>query len=183
MRIATVPVALAVLVLPGDSPAHSTTYRHHETLHQLGTVDRALQSFFHDVGRLPSTEEGLKALVDRPSSVSTWNGPYIRKDELVDSWGGDLKYAYPAVQGRLAFDLYSFGGNRIDDEGASDDLSNWAYFDWKQYPTRDFWNDALVWILVFDLPAFLVVCAVVFVFRLLAGRGPTPKGSLTDRSR
>lgn len=105
MRIVAFPVALAVVAFLGDSsPVRASSYRHYTALHQLGTIDRALQSFFHDVGRFPSTEEGLKALVDPPSGVSPWSGPYVRADELADPWGVDLQYAHPALQGNLAFD-------------------------------------------------------------------------------
>lgn len=182
MRIVAVPVALVVVALLCHcSPARATSYRHYGALHQLGNLDRALQSFFHDVGRFPSTDEGLKALVEPSSGLSTWSGPYLRKDEFVDPWGVDLEYVYPAVHGSLAFDLYSLGRNGMDDKGGGDDLSNWAYYDSKQYPVGDFWNDALMWVVVLDLPAFLTVCTVVFVFRRIAsGRGSNTNRSLTE---
>lgn len=177
MRIAALQAVLLVALIFSGSRASATSYRHHRALYQLSTIDRALQSFYHDVGRFPSSEEGLEALVDAPPGLSSWGGPYIRSEELLDPWGVDLAYAHPAVHGRLAFDLYSLGRNAKDEKGEGDDLSNWAYFDWNQYPVSGFWNDALMWVLLLDLPAFLLLCGVVVVVRRSArGGGVVPQG-------
>lgn len=181
MRIAALRAVLVVALIFSGSPASATSYRHHRALHQLATIDRALQSFYHDVGRFPTSEEGIEALVDAPPGLSSWGGPYIQSEELLDPWGVDLAYGHPAVHGNLAFDLYCLGRNAKDEKGEGDDLSNWAYFDSKQYPVGEFWNDALMWVLLLDLPAFLLLCGVVVVVRRSArGRGSRPRGSLTE---
>ena len=49
---------------------------------QIESLSSALELFKLDAGRYPSTSEGLKALVEAPSGVSAWNGPYLTKRDL-----------------------------------------------------------------------------------------------------
>jgi general secretion pathway protein G len=52
------------------------------------TLAAALDDFFVDVGRYPTTEEGVAALLAAPPSAPGWNGPYVRSARsLVDPWG------------------------------------------------------------------------------------------------
>lgn len=60
---------------------------------QVENVATSLESFRSDVGRYPSPEEGLSALVRQPAGASGWLGPYIKNDEaLLDPWGHKLLY-------------------------------------------------------------------------------------------
>ena len=78
-----------------------------------------------EVGRYPTTEEGLDALVKAPAGVTGWNGPYLKKKDVPkDPWGNDFHYAAPGQHG--AFDLYSLGAdNQEGGEGENKDLVNW----------------------------------------------------------
>ena len=60
---------------------------------QIADLDKSLELFKLDVGRYPSTEEGLDALVKKPGSVSGWNGPYLKGGVPTDPWGHPYKYA------------------------------------------------------------------------------------------
>src|SRR5579864_2855863 len=51
---------------------------------QIDAIDKALEQFRLDVGRLPTTEEGLTALNAPPSGVNNWEGPYLKKAVPVD---------------------------------------------------------------------------------------------------
>ena len=60
---------------------------------QIEAFSSALDIFFIDVGRYPVQNEGLTALVQRPSGAQVWNGPYIRGDRVPqDPWGRDYRY-------------------------------------------------------------------------------------------
>lgn len=68
-----------------------------------------------DVGRYPTSEEGLEALIARPENVEGWDGPYIKKKaSLTDPWGNPYQYRFPGEHG--PFDIFSYG----PDEGNAD---------------------------------------------------------------
>ncbi|WP_298214143.1 type II secretion system major pseudopilin GspG [Acidovorax sp.] len=60
---------------------------------QIADLDKSLELFKLDVGRYPSTEEGLDALVKKPGSVNGWNGPYLKGGLPSDPWGHPYRYA------------------------------------------------------------------------------------------
>lgn len=69
-----------------------------------------------DVGRYPTQDEGLNALVQRPSDVQGWNGPYLRNPtSLVDPWGNPYQYRFPAENGE--FVIYSLGADGLEGDG------------------------------------------------------------------
>jgi general secretion pathway protein G len=60
---------------------------------QLDTVASAVENFHADVGRYPTSDEGLKALITEPSGADGWTGPYLRdKKVLNDPWGRPVVY-------------------------------------------------------------------------------------------
>jgi general secretion pathway protein G len=62
---------------------------------QINQLDNALIEFQMDVGRFPTVDEGLEALIRRPASVaeSRWNGPYLRKNVIpTDGWNNPFVY-------------------------------------------------------------------------------------------
>jgi general secretion pathway protein G len=63
---------------------------------QMRNISSALELLYIDIGRYPTTEEGLTILVGRPEGVSGWNGPYIKqKNALTDGWGSLYQYNEP----------------------------------------------------------------------------------------
>ncbi len=60
---------------------------------QIADLEKSLELFKLDVGRFPTTEEGLQALLAKPATVSGWNGPYIKGSVPNDPWGKPYKYA------------------------------------------------------------------------------------------
>ncbi|MFO7641152.1 MAG: type II secretion system major pseudopilin GspG [Candidatus Competibacteraceae bacterium] len=92
---------------------------------QIEDFSTALDVFRLDVGRYPTTTEGLQALVVQPVGVNRWNGPYLRKNIIPkDPWGNDYHYRSPGQHG--AFDLYSLGTDNAEGgEGENQDVVSW----------------------------------------------------------
>lgn len=75
---------------------------------QMENLASALDLFYLDVGRYPSTEEGLSALAQRPAGVSSWNGPYLKTSGVPkDPWGHNYLYRAPGQNG--PYDVGSLG--------------------------------------------------------------------------
>jgi len=74
---------------------------------QIDGLEKALDQYRLDTRRYPSAEQGLEALVTRPSNEPNWNGPYLKKAVPADPWGRAYVYRTPGRNGD--FDLVSFG--------------------------------------------------------------------------
>jgi general secretion pathway protein G len=91
---------------------------------QIKDLEQSLEMYKLDVGRFPSTEEGLSALVEKPGSATGWNGPYLKSDVPMDPWNREYHYKYPGEHGEL--DLYSYGQDgQPGGEGEDADVVNW----------------------------------------------------------
>jgi general secretion pathway protein G len=90
---------------------------------QIALLGGALDQFRLDVGRYPSTEEGLNALRQNPRADG-WDGPYLPKDVPNDPWGKNYNYRSPGEHGD--YDLYSLGADGQDGgEGENADVDSW----------------------------------------------------------
>jgi general secretion pathway protein G len=91
---------------------------------QIDALEKALDQFRLDNGRYPTTEEGLKSLVERPSTAPKWGGPYLKKAVPADPW--DRAYIYRAPGEHGEYDLSSLGkdGQPGGTEEAAD-ITNW----------------------------------------------------------
>jgi general secretion pathway protein G len=77
---------------------------------QLETISSGVEMFRADVGRYPTVQEGLSALVREPADAAGWTGPYVRDSKtLKDPWGNDL--LYKAVENGRAFYVESLGAD------------------------------------------------------------------------
>jgi len=74
---------------------------------QMQAFSRALDQFRLDVGRYPTTEQGLNALLTRPGDEPKWNGPYLQNAVPLDPWGKAYVYRSPGEKGD--YDILSFG--------------------------------------------------------------------------
>ena len=89
---------------------------------QIAELEKTLDNFKLDVGRYPSTEEGLDALVKRPASVNLWSGPYI-KEVPKDPWNNPYKYANSGAGGGI--EIVSLGADGVaGGEGENADIRN-----------------------------------------------------------
>lgn len=90
---------------------------------QIDSLDKALDLYRLDNRRYPSTEQGLKALVDKPPNEANWKGPYLKKGLPLDPWGNAFVYRQPGTKGD--FDLMSYGRDgKPGGSGEDADLSN-----------------------------------------------------------
>jgi general secretion pathway protein G len=92
---------------------------------QIEDLKTTLDMYKLEVGRYPSTDEGLKALVEAPPDANNWNGPYLKKKQVPnDPWGSEYHYKAPGENGE--FDLYSYGADNSDGgEGENKDIVSW----------------------------------------------------------
>ena len=74
---------------------------------QIDAFDKALDTYRLDVGRYPTTEEGLAALLVKPTTATNWNGPYLKKEVPLDPWGHAYLYRSPGSKGD--FEVTSYG--------------------------------------------------------------------------
>lgn len=74
---------------------------------QIESFHQALASYRLDVGNFPGTEEGLAALVTKPSAAGKWAGPYLNKTVPQDPWGKPYIYRAPGSKGD--YELLSYG--------------------------------------------------------------------------
>lgn len=92
---------------------------------QIEALSSELDFFRLDVGRYPTSEEGLKALLEQSSEIDGWRGPYIEKaSQIKDPWNEEFKYQSPGQHGD--FDIYSLGSDHAPGgEGDASDIGNW----------------------------------------------------------
>jgi general secretion pathway protein G len=75
---------------------------------QMENLASAVDLYYLDNGRYPSTEEGLMSLVRRPPTASAWNGPYLKTNGVPkDPWGHDYLYRTPGQS--APYDIGSLG--------------------------------------------------------------------------
>lgn len=93
---------------------------------QISTFDGSLDLFKLSVGRYPTTQEGLQALVTQPPGLVGWTGPYLGKGKPVpkDPWGNDYHYTSPGQHG--PYDISSLGAdNKEGGDGENKDINGW----------------------------------------------------------
>jgi len=93
---------------------------------QIELISAALDGYRLDNGGYPTTQQGLQALMDRPTSAPVptgWKGPYLRKAVPLDPWGRAYLYAAPGARTRNGFDLSTLGRDgQVGGEGEDADI-------------------------------------------------------------
>ena len=92
---------------------------------QIERLSSVLDLYRLQVGRYPTEDEGLDALIERPADADNWDGPYLKKaDALNDPWGRLYLYRFPGEHGE--YDLYSLGADGEEGgEGENQDVTSW----------------------------------------------------------
>lgn len=91
---------------------------------QIEAFSRAIEAFRLDMGRFPSSEEGLAALTAKPAGAVRWNGPYLAKAVPADPWGHAYRYQAPGPGGQ-DFLIVSLGRDgAIGGDGDDADLAS-----------------------------------------------------------
>ena len=89
---------------------------------QMAMLKGALTLFRLDIGRYPTSEEGLNALVLQPGNEKTWQGPYLDEAVPVDPWGNRYQYLF-IRSGFQDFSLFSYGADGVKSgEGLNADI-------------------------------------------------------------
>ena len=77
---------------------------------QIQSFSSALDLFYLDAGRFPSSSEGLSALVHPVSGISAWNGPYLKGGTVPnDPWGNSYVYKQPGE--KAPYEIRSLGSD------------------------------------------------------------------------
>ena len=91
---------------------------------QISEFETQLDQFKLDVGRYPTTDEGLQALRVKPPNATNWDGPYAKKDLPMDPWGRPYVYRFPGQHGD--FDVLSYGADGQEGgDGDNADITSW----------------------------------------------------------
>jgi general secretion pathway protein G len=99
---------------------------------QIGMFQSALEHYCSDVKTFPTTDQGLSALMTKPSDLDdsiTWEGPYLNGETVPkDPWAQDYHYEYPPTHGTTDKpDIWSNGPDKT--EGTDDDVVSWTKTD------------------------------------------------------
>lgn len=91
---------------------------------QIENFMTALDSYFMDVGKFPSQQQGLSALRVRQEGEPKWNGPYLKKDIPGDPWGNPFLYRSPGRNG--GYEVVSYGADgKEGGESDNADINSW----------------------------------------------------------
>jgi general secretion pathway protein G len=119
---------LATLVAPNIF-RHVGTAKEVTARTQIEMLGASLDAYRLDTGRYPTSEQGLAALTQQPSSEPrpmTWRGPYLRKSVPLDPWGNAYVYRAPGTASGTGYDLLSAGADgRIGGTGEDADILSW----------------------------------------------------------
>ena len=93
---------------------------------QIESFGSALDLYYLDNGRYPTTSEGLAALVQRSGTSRTWNGPYLKGSVVpTDPWGQPYLYRSPGEHG--PYDVVSYGSDGQEGgTGTAADITSWV---------------------------------------------------------
>lgn len=117
---------LATLIVPNimgrPDEARATAAKH-----DVGTINQALKLYRLDTGRYPTTEQGIKALVERPTSEpipQNWKTGGYLSSVPKDPWGNAYHYSNPGTRGEI--DIISYGADgKPGGTGTDADIGNW----------------------------------------------------------
>ena len=127
-------VVIAILALLGGIVAPKVIGRLRQAKPQKAKIDltqieTGLDMYAADNGQYPTTEQGLQALITKPTSPPEpmdYNGPYVKPTNFKDPWGVVYIYASPSTHEGYDFDLYSYGADGQESgTGEAADISNW----------------------------------------------------------
>ncbi len=91
---------------------------------QISLLETALDTYRLDVGKYPTTNQGLEALRTAPEGVEKWDGPYLAKEVPKDPWGNVYDYQSPGEHGD--YDIISYGADGASGgEGEDADIVSW----------------------------------------------------------
>jgi general secretion pathway protein G len=123
LLVMVILVILAAVVVPKFA-SRGEQARQAAARTDISNLETALDTFEVDNGRYPSNEEGLASLVNAPSGLTNWHGPYFKANATIpiDPWNSPYIYQFPGQHNPNGFDLYSYGPDKRE---GNDDIVNW----------------------------------------------------------
>ena len=93
---------------------------------KMATIENAIGRFYMDCGQYPDESEELEGLLTAPAELEEkWNGPYLKRSELLDPWENPYVYVEEGEVNPGSFDLISFGADGQEGgEGDDEDIYN-----------------------------------------------------------
>lgn len=124
MLVLVILAVLAAVVVPKFS-GKTDAARIAACKAEISIIDGALELYEQAVGKYPSSDEGLRALIEAPSNTKGWAGPYLKRNDVpLDPWKKEYIYHFPATHNKGGPDLFSTGPD--GQEGTADDIDNWS---------------------------------------------------------
>ncbi len=78
---------------------------------KIQDLSKRMLAYQLDNKKFPTTQEGFKALIEKPANAKNWRGPYIEPAKIpVDGWDRELMYRAPGENGR-PFEIFSYGAD------------------------------------------------------------------------
>lgn len=159
---------LLLIINMNISYAHSSS-RLENSYYDIRVLESALDLFKLDIGRYPSTEEGLEVLV-KPTDELRKSGKYNNRGYLKrikkDSWNNPYQYINPGIHNPDKFDLWTFGRDgKPGGEGTSADLGNWAgsYDVYRQARDKEYRWQRIIYALVYGVPTGFIFGLPVYI--------------------
>ena len=124
-------IGLLMTLIGTQVAAQIDKARRTTTQAKIKQLESALEMYKMDNARYPSTDQGLRALIEKPTGApepKRWQpGGYVKGDMLEDSWQEDFQYASPGTNNTRSFDLWSLGADAAPGgEDTDADLGNWS---------------------------------------------------------
>ena len=123
LLVLVILAALAAVVVPKFTK-RSEQARITAARTDIANLEVALDAFEIDTGKYPTTNDGLRALIEERTDVRGWKGPYIKRGVPNDPWGKPYIYRQPGQFNKYGYDLYSYGPDGR--QGGGDDIDNWS---------------------------------------------------------
>jgi general secretion pathway protein G len=124
--IVTTIIALIVAFAAGKIFGGADKAKASLTKARISGLGGTLDLYKGDIGKYPTTQEGLKALIQAPNGATRWNGPYEKNEDAIkDAWNNDLIYKSPGEQSR-GFEITSLGADGVEGgDGPNKDIKSW----------------------------------------------------------
>ena len=127
MLVVIIIGVLAAMIIPNFAGRGEQAKRSTAKVDIEANISTALDLYQMEMSTYPPTQEGLKALMEKPASLANadqWNGPYLKKKVLPkDPWQRPYVYVFPGAHNKESYDLSSYGADGVE---SSDDITNWA---------------------------------------------------------
>jgi general secretion pathway protein G len=127
MIVAVVLAILAAAIVP-NIVGRTEVARRSRAQSDIASMESLLQLYYLDMGRYPTSEEGLRVLYYPPDEdEDKWRGPYMTKPQFEDPWGNDYVYRSPGTNSQMPYEIVSYGADGQEGgEGDDADVQSWV---------------------------------------------------------